>query len=156
MQEQLNATTIGLIKRAKVNELERDYRRFASGPLTRILDMKYQQHARVFISKHFPERMVDRGFASREDRLFMFKLLSYAFETRGDTLLKDVDAFVKCKDIAVHIFSEFRNNIQQIRLNTFLSNSDDLWVKSKNGRPVQELEFTTQDLMGYVPITLKN
>jgi hypothetical protein len=149
-------TTEGLVKRAKVNELARDYQRFTSGPLRSILTKCYAQNARVFISKHFPERMVDRDFAKREDRLFMFKLLSYVFEKHGSTLLKDQDVFVKYGDFAVMIFSEYRDDIQQIRLNTFIPNSDNMWVKSKNGRPVVQLEVKTSELMGYTPITLKH
>jgi hypothetical protein len=149
------SSTEGLVKRAKVNELARDYSRFAGGPLTKIVEMVYGKHTRVFISKHFPERLVDRNFAKREDRLFMFKLLSYVFEKRGDILLKDVDLFVKFDTFAVMIYSEFRDGIQQIRLNTFLPVGDDYWVKPKNGRPIHSIEVKTSDLMGYVPCTLK-
>lgn len=154
-EECLVASTAGLVKRAKVNELARDYSRFTSGPLTKILDIAHHKRARVFISKHFPERLVDRDFAKRDDRLFMFKLLSYVFEKRGDTLFKDVDVFVKFNNMAVMIFSEFRDGIQQIRLNTFLPFGDNNWCKSKDNRPVYTIEVKTQDLMDYVPCTMK-
>ena len=156
MSDVHQATTEGLIKRAKVNELERDWRRFAGGPLARILDMVYHQNARVYISKHFPERMVDRKFTKRDDRLFLFKLLSFVFEKRGEVLLKDQDVFVRYKDIMVHIFSELRNGVQQIRLNTFICNNEDAWIKPKNGRPVQTVDVTMSDLSDYIPITLKH
>lgn len=152
----MTCTTEGLVKRAKVNELARDFARFTSGPLRTILERCYNENARVFISKHFPERMVDRNFSKREDRLFMFKLLSYVFEKHGTALLKDQDVFVKHHDFAVMIFSEWRDEIQQIRLNTFIPNSDTMWVKSKNGRPVVQLEVKTADLMDYTPCTLKH
>lgn len=146
----------GLVKRAKVNELARDYSRFAGGILAEIMRRCHNKQARVFISKHFPERLVDRNFSKREDRLFMFKLLSYVFEKRGDVLLKDIDVFVKFGDFAVMIFSEFRDGIQQIRLNTYLPFGENNWCKAKNGRPVQTIEVTTKDLMDYVPCTIKN
>lgn len=152
----MTATTEGLVKRAKVNELARDYSRFAGGILGEILRRCHNKQARVFISKHFPERLVDRNFSKREDRLFMFKLLSYVFEKRGDVLLKDVDVFVKFNDFAVMIYSEFRDGIQQIRLNTFLPQGEDSWVKPKNNRPIYNIEVKTQDLMDYVPCTIKS
>jgi hypothetical protein len=147
-------STEGLVKRAKVNELARDYSRFA-GLLSKILDMRYNKHARVFISKHFPERLVDRNFSKREDRLFMFKLLSYVFEKRGDALFSDIDVFVKFNDMAVMIYSEFRDGVQQIRLNTFLPFGESNWCKSKNNRPIRTIEVKTSDLMDYVPCTIK-
>jgi hypothetical protein len=148
-------TVEGLVKRAKVNELARDYSRFAGGILNEILKRGTGQHARVFISKHFPERMVDRDFAKREDRLFMFKLLSYVFEKHGDALLQNQDVFVKHNGFAVMIFSEWRDDIQQIRLNTFIPKSDNMWVKSKNGRPVVQIDVSTGELMNYTPCTIK-
>lgn len=151
----MTCTTEGLVKRAKVNELARDFSRFTAGPLTRIVEMVYKRHTRVFISKHFPERMVDRNFSKREDRLFMFKLLSFVFEKRGDVLFKDQDIFVTHKDVAVMIFSEFRDGIQQIRLNTFLPFGEFNWIKSKNGRPAVTVEVNTSDLMDYTPCTVK-
>lgn len=152
----MTCTTEGLVKRAKVNELARDYSRFAGGILNEILKRCYNKQARVFISKHFPERLVDRNFSKREDRLFMFKLLSYVFEKRGDIFLKDVDVFVKYKDFAVMIYSEFRDGIQQIRLNTFLPFGEENWCKSKNNRPIYTIEVQTNDLMDYVPCTIKS
>jgi hypothetical protein len=152
---EMTCSTEGLVKRAKVNELARDFSRFTAGPLTKIVEMVYKRHTRVFISKHFPERMVDRNFSKREDRLFMFKLLSYVFEKRGDVFLEDQDVFVKHRDFAVMIFSEFRSGIQQIRLNTFIPNGDDMWIKPKNGRKLVTLDVNTSDLMGYVPCTIK-
>jgi hypothetical protein len=151
----MTCTTEGLVKRAKVNELARDYSRFAGGILNEILKRCHNKQARVFISKHFPERLVDRNFSKREDRLFMFKLLSYVFEKRGDIFLKDVDVFVKYKDMAVMIFSEFRDGIQQIRLNTFLPFGEENWCKSKNNRPIYTIEVKTNELMDYVPCTIK-
>jgi hypothetical protein len=108
--------------------------------------------AAVTISK----RLVDRDFSKREDRLFMFKLLSYVFEKRGDALLKDQDVFVRFNNFAVMIYSEFRDGIQQIRLNSFLPQGEDSWIKSKNNRPIFNIDVKTNDLMDYVPCTIKS
>lgn len=148
------ADALGMVKRAKVEELARDFRRFTSGPLTKIIELVHQQRPKVFISKHFTERMVDRDFSKREDRLYMFKLLSYVFEKRGTTMLEDGDIFVKFKNFTVMIYSEFRDGIQQIRLNTFLPNEESTWLKAKNGRKMTMIEVHVTDLDGYVPINL--
>jgi hypothetical protein len=148
-----------LVKRAKVDELARDFTRFTSGPLTKIMREVHNKTARIFLSKHFTERMVDRDFFRREDRLFMFKLLSWVVEKKADMLMQDQDIFVKYKNYTIMIFSEFRNGIQQIRLNTFFNTNcfakGETFLNEKNGRKVVSMDVGVDDLMNYTPYGLR-
>ena len=144
-----------LVKRAKVNELSRDYGRFAGHVLTPMLMLKHNIQARVYISKHFPERLVDRDFYRHEDRKFMFKLLSYVFEKKPDDLFEDQDVFVRYKDLTVMLFSEFRDDWRQIRLNTFFGKNENTFMNEKQGRKLKILDVDINDMMNYSPTIIR-
>jgi hypothetical protein len=144
-----------MVRQAKCNQLARDFGRFTSGVLNAIMKKVTGTTVRVYISRHFPERLIGRNYSEREDRLFLFKLLSYVCEHRSQELMKDVDTFVRYKDLMIMLVCHEKDGLRQVRLNTIFANGDDCFLNPKNGRKYKIVDVSIKEVMDYVPLTLQ-
>lgn len=158
MQMPLTGTmdVAAMVRQAKTNQLARDYARFASGVLNAIILHSTKEPVRMYISRHFPERMIQRDMAEREDRLFVFKLLSYVCEHRYQPLLEDQDVFVRYKDLVLMMVCHRKDGAKQVRLNTAFENTEEAFFNEKNSRKYKIIDVDIKELMNYVPLTLQD